>query len=119
MPSGIGKLRVGTTVRTVFLSGLLAVLSTGGAQAQFPPPPKLPPGSPQAAGQQVFATRCAPCHGTNGMGGEFAPSIVERVPLRTDDELIRLLHSGLPSSRMPSSACKEALAGGGRRCGGA
>src|ERR1700728_624832 len=101
MRSGIGKRRVGITVRTI-LPGFLAVISTGGAQAQFPPPPKLPPGSPQAAGQQVFATRCAPCHGTNGMGGEFAPSIVERVPLRTDVELIRLLHNGLPSSGMPA-----------------
>jgi alcohol dehydrogenase (cytochrome c) len=36
------------------------------------------------------------------MGGEFAPSIVERVPLRSDDELIRLLHNGLPSSGMPA-----------------
>ena len=36
------------------------------------------------------------------MGGEFAPSIVERVPLRTDDELVRLLHNGLPSSGMPA-----------------
>ena len=59
-------------------------------------------GSPQAAGQQVFATRCASCHGTNAMGGEFAPSIVERVPLRSDDELVSLLHNGLPSSGMPA-----------------
>ena len=98
----MGKRRVGMTVRAVILSGLLAVLSTSGVQAQFPPPPKLPPGSPQAAGQQVFATRCASCHGTHATGGEFAPSIVERVPLRTDDELIQLLHNGLPSSGMPA-----------------
>ena len=93
---------MGITLRAVILSGLLAVLSTSGVQAQIPPPPKLPVGSPQAAGQQVFARRCASCHGTNATGGEFAPSIVERVPLRTDDELIRLLHNGLPSSGMPA-----------------
>ncbi len=36
------------------------------------------------------------------MGGEFAPSIIERVPLRTDDELVKLLHSGLLTSGMPA-----------------
>src|ERR1700728_1088962 len=102
MGGGIGKRRAGMTGRGVILSGLLAVFSRSGVQAQLPPLPKLPAGSPQAAGQQVFATRCASCHGTNAMGGEFAPSIVERVPLRSDDELVRLLHNGLPSSGMPA-----------------
>ncbi len=85
----------------VMLSALLAGLSASGVPGQEPP---LPPcrGSPQAAGRQVFVTRCASCHGTNANGGEFAPSIVERVPLRTDDELISLLHNGLPSSGMPA-----------------
>jgi alcohol dehydrogenase (cytochrome c) len=59
-------------------------------------------GSPEAAGRQIFVSRCASCHGTNAMGGEFAPSIIERVPLRTDDDLVRLLHSGLLTSGMPA-----------------
>jgi alcohol dehydrogenase (cytochrome c) len=84
------------------LGGLLALLSTGSVQAQFPPPAPLPPGSPQAAGREVFVTRCASCHGTAATGGEFAPSIVDRVPLRTDDELVKLLHNGLPLSGMPA-----------------
>jgi alcohol dehydrogenase (cytochrome c) len=84
------------------LSGLLALLSTGSVQGQFPPPAPLPAGSQQAAGRQVFVTRCASCHGTAATGGEFAPSIVDRVPLRTDDELVRLLHNGLPISGMPA-----------------
>ncbi len=92
----------GGALRAAMLSGLLALLLTGGVQAQFPPPPPLPAGSPQAAGRQVFATRCASCHGTTATGGEFAPSIVDRVPLRTDDELVRLLHNGLPISGMPA-----------------
>ncbi|MDB6092076.1 MAG: Pyrrolo-quinoline quinone [Gammaproteobacteria bacterium] len=58
-------------------------------------------GSPQAAGREVFAARCASCHGTNAGGGEFAPSIVERVPLHTDEDLRELLHNGLPASGMP------------------
>jgi alcohol dehydrogenase (cytochrome c) len=35
------------------------------------------------------------------MGGEFAPSIVDRVPLRSDQELVQLLQHGLPSG-MPA-----------------
>jgi alcohol dehydrogenase (cytochrome c) len=89
-------------LRAAMLGGLLALLSVAGLQAQFPPPPPLPAGSPQAAGRQVFAARCASCHGTAATGGEFAPSIVDRVPLRTDEELIRLLHNGLPISGMPA-----------------
>jgi alcohol dehydrogenase (cytochrome c) len=89
-------------LKAVIWSGLLAVLAAAGVQAQGPPLAPLPAGSPQAAGRQVFVTRCASCHGTTANGGEFAPSIVDRVPLRTDDELTRLLHSGLPSSGMPA-----------------
>jgi alcohol dehydrogenase (cytochrome c) len=54
-----------------------------------------------AAGKQTYLTRCASCHGTTGNGGEFAPGITARVPLRTNEELERVLHSGLLSSGMP------------------
>src|SRR5580704_482811 len=84
-------------LRAVLLSYLFGFFVSAAA-GQGPAPPAS---SPEAAGQHVFATRCASCHGTNAMGGEFAPSIVERVPLRSDDELVRLLHNGLPSSGMP------------------
>lgn len=53
-------------------------------------------------GKQTFLTRCASCHGTTGNGGEFAPGITTRVPLRTDDDLIRILHHGLSGSGMPA-----------------
>jgi alcohol dehydrogenase (cytochrome c) len=76
-------------VAEVFLAMML-----GGAQAQV--------AAPQPAGQQVFATRCASCHGTKATGGEFAPSIVDRVPHRSDEDLVRLLQNGLPSSGMPA-----------------
>src|SRR3984957_15408746 len=59
-------------------------------------------GTPQAAGRQTFLTRCASCHGTTGNGGEFAPGITTRIPLRTDDDLVRILHNGLPGSGMPA-----------------
>ena len=74
------------------LAALLAVPAAVQAFAQ----------DPQAAGRQIFLTRCASCHGTTGNGGEFAPAITTRVPLRSDDDLIRILHSGLPSSGMPA-----------------
>src|SRR6202453_2753927 len=87
------------------LALLLTVLVSVETHAQGPPgPPPPPPGTPQAAGRQTFLTRCASCHGTTGNGGEFAPAITSRIPLRTDDDLIRILHSGLPSSGMPAVA---------------
>jgi alcohol dehydrogenase (cytochrome c) len=102
MLGGIRKQKQGVVFKSVIrLSALLAVLSAGGLRAQGPPPPPLPAGSPQAAGRQIFVTRCASCHGTNATGGEFAPAIVDRVPLRSDDELVKLLHDGIPSSGMP------------------
>ena len=82
--------------------GLMQFLPATAVHGQGGPPlPPLPPGSPQAAGRQIFATRCASCHGTNAGGGEFAPSILERVPLRSEDELVKLLHNGIPTSGMP------------------
>jgi alcohol dehydrogenase (cytochrome c) len=99
MQSLIGERASGTAIRATLLSGIWALLSMGGVQAQQMP---LAAGSPQAAGREVFATRCASCHGTNATGGEFAPSIVDRVPLHTDDELLELLHNGLLSSGMPA-----------------
>ena len=55
-------------------------------------------------GQQVFVSRCAGCHGTNGNGGELGPDISTRVPARTDEELATLLHQGLPAAGMPAFA---------------
>lgn len=54
------------------------------------------------AGRQVFAARCAGCHGSDGNGGELGPGIATRVPTRTDQELTVLLAQGLPASGMPS-----------------
>ena len=82
------------------LAALLAVPVAVQAFAQDPPAPA--PGTPQAAGRQIFLTRCASCHGTTGNGGEFAPGITTRIPLRSNDDLIRILHGGLPSSGMPA-----------------
>src|ERR1700722_6022606 len=82
------------------LAALLAVPVAVQAFAQDPPVPA--PGTPQAAGRQIFLTRCASCHGTTANGGEFAPGITTRIPLRSDGDLIRILHGGFPSSGMPA-----------------
>jgi alcohol dehydrogenase (cytochrome c) len=51
----------------------------------------------------VYATRCAGCHGSNGGGGELGPSIVSRVPARSDEELTTVIRQGLPTAGMPAS----------------
>ena len=76
---------------TAFL--LATLLAAASAAAQTPD-----------AGRQVFAARCAGCHGTEGNGGELGPGIATRVPTRTDQELTTLFRQGLTSSGMPSFA---------------
>jgi alcohol dehydrogenase (cytochrome c) len=56
------------------------------------------------AGRTVFASRCAACHGTEGGGGELGPSIVARIPLRTDADLEAVIREGLPGAGMPAFA---------------
>jgi alcohol dehydrogenase (cytochrome c) len=56
------------------------------------------------AGRRVFASRCAACHGTEGGGGELGPSIVARIPLRTDADLDAVIREGLSGAGMPSFA---------------
>jgi alcohol dehydrogenase (cytochrome c) len=99
MQSLVEERAPGRVLRAAMLSGLLALAAAGSVQGQQA---RVAAGSPQAAGGQVFATRCASCHGTQATGGEFGPSIVDRIPLRTDDDLKKLLHGGLPSSGMPA-----------------
>lgn len=55
-------------------------------------------------GRRVFASRCAACHGTEGGGGELGPSIVARLPLRTDQDLEAVIRDGLSGAGMPAFA---------------
>ncbi|HUK34795.1 MAG TPA: PQQ-dependent dehydrogenase, methanol/ethanol family [Vicinamibacterales bacterium] len=66
-------------------------LAVAAAAAQTPDP-----------GRQVFAQRCAGCHGSDGNGGELGPSIATRVPARTDQELMTVVRQGFPASGMPA-----------------
>ena len=74
-----------------FLLLVVAVLMPSFAFSQTP-----------EAGRQVFATRCAACHGTEGAGGELGPSIVARIPTRSDQDLEAVIKDGLPGAGMPA-----------------
>jgi alcohol dehydrogenase (cytochrome c) len=76
-------------VKTAILS--FCVLFPSIALAQNPGP-----------GQQVFVSRCAACHGSDGNGGELGPAIVDRIPARTDEDLTAVLKQGLPAAGMPA-----------------
>lgn len=64
---------------------------------------KAQPGSDWDAGRKKFQGLCAPCHGTDGTGGERGPSIVDarRIRLRSETELRELIIKGVPGSGMP------------------
>lgn len=57
------------------------------------------------AGAAIFAGRCGGCHGADGAGTAFAPSLFERVPLREDRALVQTLVQG----RGPMPAWGEVL----------
>ena len=54
------------------------------------------------SGRQIFVSRCASCHGSDGNGGELGPAIAARVPSRTDEDLRSLFRQGLPAAGMPA-----------------
>jgi alcohol dehydrogenase (cytochrome c) len=54
-----------------------------------------------APGQAGFEANCGTCHGGDGLGGEMGPSIANRLPNLSDDQLSVLLRDGLPSRGMP------------------
>ena len=60
------------------------------------------PGEP--GGRATFVSRCAGCHGTDGNGGELGPAITNRVLMRADQDLMAVIHDGIPAAGMPSFA---------------
>jgi alcohol dehydrogenase (cytochrome c) len=71
---------------------VLCLAAAGAALAQSPD------------GRASFQSRCSTCHGTDGNGGEHAPSILARVQGRTDQELTAFLREGVPLRGMPAFA---------------
>lgn len=58
----------------------------------------------QPAGQQLFSSSCAGCHGLDGRGGEHAPNIATdaRIQRLGDADLVRIVHNGIPTAGMPA-----------------
>src|SRR5215467_14461595 len=60
--------------------------------------------SPQvdtASGQKTFETRCAPCHGATGNGGDTGPAIASKLASRDDAALAAFIRAGAPARGMP------------------
>jgi cytochrome c oxidase cbb3-type subunit 3 len=57
-----------------------------------------------ASGQAIFTANCGACHGSDGRGGERAPSIASRreVLALKDDDLIRIVQNGISGVGMPA-----------------
>jgi cytochrome c oxidase cbb3-type subunit III len=55
------------------------------------------------AGQQLFESTCAGCHGLDGKGGEHAPDIASNAKLQNlpNSKLFQIIHDGIPASGMP------------------
>lgn len=61
-----------------------------------------------AVGKKQFNSRCAPCHGGDGTGGEMGPPIGTRLARRDDASLIDLIHQGVPGKGMPPNKVEGA-----------
>lgn len=59
-------------------------------------------------GRAIFESRCARCHGSDGNGGELGPAIRGRLGARNDQQLMTLIHEGLPGQGMPPIPVPEA-----------
>ena len=56
------------------------------------------------AGEALFRTHCAPCHGPKGEGGRGADLAVRRLPRAPDDAaLSAIITTGIPGTQMPAT----------------
>ena len=62
-------------------------------------------GAPDAGARQ-FATTCGGCHGLDGSGSAKGSAIAKlpAVIARSDDELVSIVHNGVPGKGMPPMA---------------
>jgi cytochrome c oxidase cbb3-type subunit 3 len=62
------------------------------------------PGLNTDGGKKVFGSKCATCHGLDGLGGEHAPDIVRRPAVKalSDQALLDLIHDGIQEEGMPA-----------------
>ena len=59
------------------------------------------------AGRTAFNSSCARCHGNDGNGGEMGPAIPARLATKDNDQLVALIHNGLPARGMPPNPIKD------------
>lgn len=64
-------------------------------------------GAPQA-GQQLFSSSCAGCHGLDGRGGEHGPNIATTAEVQrlSEPEILRIVRNGIPGAGMPAFRLK-------------
>ncbi|MFZ0759297.1 MAG: c-type cytochrome [Candidatus Sulfotelmatobacter sp.] len=81
---------------------------TGNALCQNPKGEDSAP-KPDLRGKNIFELRCATCHGLDGMGAEHAPDIVRQpaVSSLSDQDLLHLIHDGIPEGGMPAFSDME------------
>lgn len=89
----------------ILADGMISRWGARGLRAsQLPPYAAAAPGS-AASGAQVYATRCAECHGADGRGGPKGGSVVDGAYLAlVSDQALRLaVICGRPDLGMPSA----------------
>jgi len=98
--SAVSYLRVASAA--VFILLLVQSFSIGTLRAQEGT--NNDPGKRSSAGKQVFAGRCAGCHGLDGRGGERAPNIASSAKLRRgpDSQISSVIANGIPGTGMPA-----------------
>jgi len=94
------------TWRIVPAFGLILMFfgATGNVLCQNPNTQQPAPGlGSDLRGKSVFESKCATCHGLDGLGGEHAPDIVRRPVAKalSDQALLNLIHDGLEEEGMP------------------
>jgi PQQ-dependent dehydrogenase (methanol/ethanol family) len=60
--------------------------------------------APKARGEEVFASKCAACHGADARGGEYGPALVDNSELhgKPVSWFRNLIQHGVPSAGMPA-----------------
>jgi alcohol dehydrogenase (cytochrome c) len=58
-------------------------------------------------GRTTFETRCAPCHGATGNGGDTGPPIASRLAARDDEALAAFIRTGAPARGMPAQTIPD------------
>src|SRR3982751_3742741 len=92
------------------LGGAVAVLALVGVTLEAQPPPEFDPAAVDR-GQQLLASQCGFCHGTNARGGASGPDLTRSAMVQTDEggrQIGEFLHAGRPDRGMPAFSLTDA-----------